>query len=140
MASVQARRQETRDEAIVRLAAQAAQRGVQIYRTPDDRHWATSISNPGELHYVTAYSCDCPGFMRHQRCSHHSALLDHLGWLPISPDPTPTPSPVRMPEVPCRACNGNGWAYGENWHGRIERLTCWICDGTGVEPTTAIAA
>lgn len=131
-------RRESRDEAILRLADQAAQRGVQIYRTPDGRHWATSISQPGELHYVTGYSCDCPGFLRHQRCTHHSALLASLGWLPGAPEPTPPASWVA--EVPCRNCDGGGWVYAENFHGRIERMTCWTCGGTGVEPTTLIAA
>jgi hypothetical protein len=106
------RRRETHDEAICRLADQAAQRGVQIYRTADGRHWATSISNPDELHYVTGYSCDCRGFLRHQGCTHHSALLASRGWLPCTPEPTmPTP-PVRMPDVPCHACKGEGWWYG----------------------------
>jgi hypothetical protein len=138
MVSVQVQRSESRDEALVRLAAQAMERGVQISRTPDGRHWATSISRPGELHYVTGVSCDCPGFMRHQRCTHLAALLASLGWLP---EPTPpAPAVVRMPDAPCHNCDGNGWGYGTVEGGRMDRVTCWICGGAGVEPATAIAA
>ncbi len=82
------RRQESHDEAICRLADEAERRGVRIYRTPDGRHWATSVSQPGDLYFVTAYSCTCKGFTHHQRCTHHSALLAHMGWLPGSPEPT----------------------------------------------------
>lgn len=136
MASVHPRpRRETHDEAIYRLADQAVQRGVQIYRTPDGRHYATSISNPGELHYVTAYSCDCRGFARHQRCTHHGALLAHLGWLPASTSPVSS----RVAEQPCNCCGGGGMVRAENRIGRIELMTCWICGGTGVEPVTAVA-
>ncbi len=128
----QGHRRESHDEAVIRLAAQAAERGVQIYRTPDGRYWATSISQPGALHYVTGHSCDCVGFMRHQRCTHHSALLAHLGWLPASPDPTPA-APVA--ELPCDRCDGIGWGYGG-----ATVWTCVACHGTGVETSTLIAA
>ncbi len=123
----QVQRRETHDEAICRLADKALELGVQIYRTPDGRHWATSISQPGTLHYVTGHSCDCQGFIRHQRCSHHAALLAHMGWLPELPTP-PTPAVVRVPEVPCDRCDGHGWGYGGSgtW-------TCHACHGTGVE-------
>ncbi len=132
------RRRETHDEAVCRLADQAAQRGVQVFRTPDGRHYATSISQPGELHYVTGHSCDCRGFAHHQRCTHHSALLAHVGWLPQSPMP-PAPAVVRVAEERCHSCEGARWIYAENRIGRIERMTCWTCDGTGVEPATLAA-
>ena len=138
MASVQVQRSETHDEAICRLADTAMERGVRIYRTPDGRHWATSISRPGDLYFVTGVSCTCQGFMHWQRCTHHSALLASLGWLPASPDPT-TPAP-RVAEVPCHNCAGYGWFYAEDVTGRIDRVTCWTCDGRGVEPATLIAA
>ncbi len=137
MASGQSQRSETRDEALCRLAAEAQRRGVQVYRTPDGRYWATSISQPGALHYVTGVSCDCVGFVRHQRCTHHSALLAHLGWLPVSPDPTPAPAAA---EQSCHSCRGYGQVRAENRVGRIEVMTCWMCDGTGVAPATLIAA
>jgi hypothetical protein len=63
------------------------------------------------LHKVTGFSCDCRAFARHQRCGHHSALLAHMGWLPvIDPDPAPPAAPVAMavPTAPCPACDGAG--------------------------------
>jgi len=87
---------ETRDQAIIRLAAQARERGVQIFNyDPTREYFATSISEPGTLHRVTALSCDCLGFLRFGRCTHHSALLDHIGELPvIVPDPEPNAATV----------------------------------------------
>jgi hypothetical protein len=60
---------------------------------------------------LTAVSCDCDGFVRWQRCMHHSALLDHLGWLPvIGPDPDPPAAPVALvvPPASCPDCHGEG--------------------------------
>ena len=87
---------ETRDEAVHRLAAKAKQLGVQIYTYPrTGEYYATSTSSPDELHRVTLISCDCPGFLRHQRCTHHAALLADLDGLPTLP-PTPI-KPKRNP-------------------------------------------
>ncbi len=73
-----------------RLAEAARTKGIRIRRDRrDNRYYASSCSHPGRWHYVTAVSCDCPGFISHQRCSHHSALLAALGWLPPLP-----PAPV----------------------------------------------
>jgi len=78
---------ETLDQARRRLAEKARVDGVRIVRDPiDGRHYATSTSRPGVLRYVTLLSCDCPGFVRHGRCRHHSALLLAYGQLP--PDPS----------------------------------------------------
>jgi hypothetical protein len=80
---------ETRDEAIHRLAAEAKNKGVQIFLYPrTGEYYATSTSSPDELHRVTLMSCDCPGFLRHQLCTHHAALLAELDELPPLP-PTP---------------------------------------------------
>jgi hypothetical protein len=80
-----------RDEAIRRLARKARAEGVQLYRDAwDGRFYASSVSCPGAMHYVTGISCDCMGFVSHQRCKHHSALLVALGWVTdetIEPDP-----------------------------------------------------
>jgi len=85
---------ETRDQAIRRLAAVAEERGIRVYVYPQTgEHYATSASTPGLLHRVTLWSCDCPGFCRHGRCSHHSALLAELDELPPLPEP---PDPVAM--------------------------------------------
>ncbi len=78
------RQQETREQAINRLAAEAHKRGVQIY-SYNLQYFATSRSEPGALHCVTAWSCDCHGFRFRRRCQHHAALLDHIGELPAVP-------------------------------------------------------
>ena len=81
-----------RDEAIRRLAAKARKEGVQLFRDArDGRYYASSVSRPGKMHYLTGVSCDCMGFASHGRCKHHSALLLALGWVsegsPFEPDP-----------------------------------------------------
>ena len=103
---------ETHDQAIVRLAGEAAARGVRVYRAGPE-WFCPSSSQPGTLHRVTGYSCDCRGFARHQRCGHHAALLAHMGWLPSvtgDPDPAPPAAPIALPvpTAPCPACNGQG--------------------------------
>ncbi len=103
---------ESHDQAVIRLAGEAAARGVRVFRAGSE-WFAPSRTRPGTLHRVTAYSCDCPGFARHQRCGHHSALLAHLGWLPTvtgDPDPAPPAAPVALavPSAPCPSCDGAG--------------------------------
>src|SRR4051812_1612876 len=77
---------ETRDQAVRRLALMAREKDIQIFcydlgpRAVE--YYATSASRPGTLHRVTLISCDCPAFIRHQRCCHHSRLLDEVGELP----------------------------------------------------------
>jgi hypothetical protein len=104
---------ESVDAAVIRLAAEAARRGVRVFRAagPAGSEWfCPSSSRPGTLHRVTAYSCDCRGFARHQRCGHHSALLAHMGWLPAGdPDPDPViPVALAVPSAPCPDCQGEG--------------------------------
>src|SRR4051812_26176642 len=97
---------ETRDQAIHRLAAVAQERGIRVYVYPaTGEHYATSASTPGLLHRVTLVSCDCPGFVRNQRCTHHSALLAEIGQLPPVPEPT---TPAAMAE--------RRTARVEQWH------------------------
>lgn len=83
-------RVETRDEAIVRLAETARRRGIRILYHRDLRgvetFYATSWSQTGRLYRVTLLSCDCDGFIQHQRCTHHSAFLAEIGELP-EPEP-----------------------------------------------------
>jgi hypothetical protein len=135
----QVQRPETRDEALCRLADTAMERGIHILIEPiSGEHFATSASDPTKLYRLTHYSCSCRGFMRWQRCGHHSALLAELGWLPLTPEPAPVP-PAQTPEVPCHSCRGDGQVRAENFHGRIELMTCWSCAGAGVEPVTAAA-
>lgn len=75
---------EQHNEAVVRLAEQAKASGVRIY-SYNLTYYATSKSEPGALHAVTAWSCDCKGFAFRGRCQHHAALLDHIGELPALP-------------------------------------------------------
>lgn len=129
----QGQRRETRDEAICRLALGARERGIHVLRhEPSNEYFVESASEPGKLHRVTAVSCTCKGFQYRGYCCHLAALLDHLGWLPESTPPTPAPIVV---EVPCDRCDGIGWGYGG-----ATVWTCVACHGSGVEPTTALAA
>ena len=72
-----------------RLAERARETRIRIYEEPiSGDHFATSGSNPRLLYRVTGFSCTCKGFVHHQRCMHHAALLAELGWLP-DPDTDP---------------------------------------------------
>ena len=126
--------QETREQMLRRLAEKARVEGVKLYRDErDGRHYASSVSNPGHMYYLTAVSCTCPGFASHGHCKHHSALLVALGW--ASDEPTPEPEPVT-----CTSCKGQGsTASTELFHGRrLDILvTCWHCRGTGHEQIAA---
>lgn len=80
---------ETHEQAIGRLAEKARQTGVSVFEYPHTGEWySPSRSEQNRLHRVTLVSCDCQGFQKWQRCSHHSALLDHLGHLPTDPQPS----------------------------------------------------
>jgi len=116
---------ETLEEARVRLAAKARQDGVTLTVEEDGRHYATSTSTPGKLHYVTGYSCDCPGFANRGRCRHHSALLSAMGWLDDADPEPPMPGPaVAIIHVPGH-WSTRGWLV-------CSRDIEWI------EPTTVI--
>jgi hypothetical protein len=107
---------ETVDQAVHRLAKEARAKGVQVFVYPHTgEHYATSASNPGELHRVTLLSCDCPGFIRHQRCTHHSALLAEVGQLPP------------LPAAPVTAIDAAGDGPLVCMVGTIECLTCRRC-------------
>ena len=116
--------EETHDQAVIRLADEAAARDVRVFRAPgpSGTEWfATSRTRPGTLHRVTGYSCDCPGFARHQRCTHHSALLAYMGWLPPEGGaPAPEPAPINL-------CPPGHWRRR-----RLPVATCPDCDGEGV--------
>lgn len=89
MHSTEFRITETERQALSRLLDKAKSEGVRLYRDHDGRHYASSASQPGTLHYVTGYSCDCRGFVSHGRCKHYAALLSALGWLQDDPEPSP---------------------------------------------------
>ncbi|MDP9471000.1 MAG: hypothetical protein M3Q71_10090 [Chloroflexota bacterium] len=127
-----------------RLAEEAEQRGIRILVEPiSGEHFATSGSKKKIVYRLTHYSCTCKGYMRWQRCTHHSLLLAQLGWLP-DPEPEPDPSPASpalpVPElVRCGDCDGTGrlTAYfgPDDEPGEID---CGTCSGSGeVEPGAA---
>jgi len=99
---------ETETQALHRLAAQAKARGVKIVQNiVTNHHWATSASQPGKLHAVTLFSCDCPGFTRWGRCHHYAAILEYYRSLPpivadTGPDSGPDGGGAAMP-VPAAA-------------------------------------
>ncbi len=124
-----------------RLAEEAEQREVRILVEPiSGEHFATSGSKANILYRLTGFSCTCKGFLRWQRCTHHSLLLAQLGWLP-DPEPNPDPSPASpalpVPELaPCPDCDGTGRVVAffgpEDEEGEID---CGWCGGAGeVEP------
>ena len=97
--STEIRITETERTAMSRLLAKARAEGVKLIRDQDGRHFASSVSRPGTLHYVTAYSCDCRGFVAHQRCKHLAALLAAKGWLDGTPEPDPAPMAITLAHV-----------------------------------------
>lgn len=133
---------ETPEDAIRRLARKARREGVKLYQDPTDgRHYASSVSSPELLHYLTGVSCDCAEFASYQRCKHHSALLVALGWVEGDPTLDPEPIPITGTIVRCGTCNGLGETqytratgpqrYVEDWE------TCPTCRGCGVEKKIA---
>ena len=94
---------ETIGQARRRLADKAQAEGVKLYvDRRDQRHYAASTTRPGDLYYVTLLSCSCRGFIAHQRCKHHSAILAAYGQ--ITPDPAP---------LSCVNCGGHDVAHEE---------------------------
>jgi hypothetical protein len=74
-----------------RLPELAQARGLRVFEAGPHQWFCTSHTDPFALHVVTGLSCDCRGFLHHQRCSHHAALLAHLGWLPELEVESPAP-------------------------------------------------
>jgi hypothetical protein len=101
-----------------RLAALAHARGLRLTQESATVWFCSSASQHSDPHYVTGLSCDCRGFMEHQRCTHHALLLAHLGWLPEVED---------APDA-CLWCNGSGRIPNDDRH-RYD--ACAACGGTG---------
>lgn len=113
-----------------RLADLAHERGLRLFRD-GPRWYCSSASEPGGCHYVTGFSCDCPGFMAHQRCSHHALLLERLGWLPeYDVDLDRDDLVVKT----CSACTGAGKIEEWGVSGPIGCKPCDVCGGSGVKP------
>jgi hypothetical protein len=107
-----------------RLADLAQERGLRVFEGGSNQWFCTSHSDPFALHTVTGFSCDCRGFLHHQRCSHHAALLAHLGWLPEAEPEMPS---VEVSSTDCGDCSGCGLQD----FGRYT-LPCETCGGSGV--------
>lgn len=112
---------ESQRQALSRLLQKARAEGVQLMRDRDGRHFATSTSQPGHLHYVTGYSCDCRGFVTHGRCKHYAALLSALGWL------EPAPTGCETLAITCSHVSGHYSLSNEpEW---VEPVTTIAIDG-----------
>jgi hypothetical protein len=110
-----------------RLADLAQARGLRVFEVGSHRWFCTSHSNPFALHVVTGLSCDCRGFLHCGRCTHHSLLLEHLGWLPeVEPD---LPY-VEASAADCPACCGCGVVTYRTFQER-----CPACGGSGIKPS-----
>jgi hypothetical protein len=131
MADVAARRPRPKTaEDLHRLAELAHQRGLRLTQEHATVWFCSSTSSP-EPHYVTGLSCDCRGFMEHQRCTHYALLLARLGWLPAAEgEPvTEVPALALIPSGNCtrgsgvyvKDCNRAGWPLP----------TCPVCTDTG---------
>src|SRR5215211_2610262 len=112
-----------------RLADLAHERGLRLFRD-GPRWYCSSASTAGGCHYVTGLSCDCPGFIAHQRCTHHALLLERLGWLPeVEGHPEGHLPYVEASVADCPACTGCGVVVYRTFEER-----CSTCSGSGVRP------
>lgn len=129
----------SREAALVRLAEQARTSGVRLYQDlRDGRFYASSRSQPGTYHRLTAWTCTCRGFVHYQRCAHLAALHSALGWLELEdPNPTPSADPV---STTCPDCQGTGAVTGTIGRGqtwRYDDIVCPLCHGLGIASETA---
>ena len=116
-----------------RLAGLARERNVQVFQdAPSGRWYATSATRPGACYYVTGLSCECEGFVYHQRCSHHAALLERLNWLPPVADAA---NALVAVAPPCARCHNRGFTYAEagpdEWPFEIPCAECSAQDDDG---------
>src|SRR3954453_8221716 len=109
-----------------RLADLAQERGLRVFEASPNHWYCTSHSDPFKLHVVTGFSCDCLGFLHNQRCSHHAALLAHLGWLPEIEDT----APALVKGSSCSAGRNEEWGAGHV----VGCRPCTVCGGTGEVP------
>jgi hypothetical protein len=115
-----------------RLADLAHERGLRVFETGPNQWFCTSHTDPFALHVATGFSCDCRGFLHHQRCSHHAALLAHLGWLPEVEPTAELPqleATGQSAQLDCPTCCGCGVQTYRTFEER-----CSACGGSGVKP------
>jgi len=132
---------ESREDALMRLAGQARATGVKLFQDQSDgRFYASSRSQPGVLHRLTAWTCSCRGFTQRQRCSHLAALHSALGWLNVEPEPDPEKPAVST--ATCGECGGHGEIQDMEvrQHGRfvMQWTNCPTCHGRGVPNETVV--
>jgi hypothetical protein len=127
---------ETRDQAIHRLAREARAQELRVFEhLGTGRFYVSSHTAPDLCWEVSLLHCECPHFVRDHACRHHSALLHHLGELPVLPSPsTPTTAVVECPacdrpmrhlagvsfECVCGATYAIDWATAD----RIDEVIC----------------
>ena len=116
----------------------ALREGVEVRQLAGCGMWvATSSSQAGTAYEVTPWECEChAGQFGDPVCKHRAALRERLGALHLGDEPEP---PTSAAPAACHNCHGHGWGYGTVTGGRIDRVTCWVCGGSGMEPP-AVAA
>ena len=119
---------------------------VQVRQLAGCGMWiATITSNAGTAYEVTLWESERhAGQFGDPVCKHRAALCVRLGWLAFEPGHEPEPPAVvavvvRVAETPCHSCGGHSWGYGIVEGGRMDRMTCWVCGGSGVERAAATA-
>jgi hypothetical protein len=116
-----------------RLAALGRQRGLRVFEASPNRWFCSSASDRFRLYALSGFSCTCPGFWHHGRCSHHALLLSELDWLPpLEPEP---------PAVTCAECGGCGVVYVHACEvANFPHPICGHCHGAGRVAGQVIAA
>ncbi len=105
---------------LLRLAEEARSKGVVLLaESATGERFSTSASDPHIVHRLTTESCSCKGFAYTGRCTHHSLLLEELGWLS---ETAPVPA--------CVTCRGSGLdpeCGGHTHAGRTILCPCPTC-------------
>jgi len=91
---------ESEAASVHRLARQAHESGAQLIVEETNAHYVTSVSRPGERHFVTLLSCDCVGFLRWGRCLHLALVLEAYHALPpLDPPPSGVGVALGVPSI-----------------------------------------
>ncbi len=113
--------------------------GIEIRQLAGCGMWiATSSNQAGTAYEVTQWECEChAGQHGDPVCKHRAALRERLGVLLLDDEPEP---PTPAAPAACHNCHGHGSGYGTVEGGRMDRVTCWVRGGSGVESPTVAAA